>query len=212
MTADAVEHLELTLDLGPFDGWDDLACAAVCVGGRDTRAAVAAYAGKPTRVHTLVDVSAGLAKPTVRQIAAVAAAKDGAHGIELMASAWCVMNREFVALRDDLMSVVIAAREVSREVGVVVAVRSQWLSGEAGVVEPFCAAVRESGCDGVVVGGGSPSSTDAYERNVGLIGEHAQGLRVTATCPADERGEWRRWLERGCDRVGLMARHAADAR
>lgn len=144
------DRLELRYPAGPppMDATPD--CAAVVVGGRYTRDVARAYAGTGVQVVTRVDGPEGLGKPTVRQIAAVAAAKDNADAVELAAPAPLLAVGAEVALRDDLAAVVAAAREVRSAVVVRVVIDSASVPGDLPVLS---AAVRASGADALVWAG-----------------------------------------------------------
>lgn len=200
---DFAQHLDIHCDLGPFPTPVEHECAAVCVGGRYTRAAVQAYADRNAKVHTPIDWPGGLGKPTVRQIGAVAAAKDGTHAVEVMACPEHVQDGNFAALRDDVMGVVIAVREVSREIEVHVALDTAWLGPEAESIEYLCLAVRESGGDGVVLASQAPQIDTQYEKQVVRLVHHSGPLRVKALSPTVEAGVL---LDAGVDRVGVPSR------
>lgn len=207
---ESTERLDILCDMGPFPQPGQLSCAALCVGGRYTRAAVEAHgdtASSP-KVHTLVDWPAGLGKPTVRQIEAVAAAKDGTHAIELAANMPQVTHGRFEALRDDLMGVIIAVREVRRDIEVHVIVEAAWIGDDQNLVKGVCLAIQESGGDGVVTSTGFPPTPHAgreYTRAVEQVMKFAGPLRVKAICPEDDPDGPGAWLKRGVDRVGVAA-------
>lgn len=182
------DRLELIYPAGPppMDAAPD--AAAVVVGGRYTRDVARAYAGTGVEVVTRIDEPGGLGKPTVRQIAAVAAAKDGTDAVELAAPAPLLVAGDHVALRDDLTAVAAAAREVRGAVGVRVALDFALI---AGALPAVCAAVQAAGGDAVVWAG--PVADAATVRAA------AGGLKLVVNCPeADAAG----WLAAGADRVG----------
>ena len=199
----SADRLELLCDQGAFPAPGQLDCAALCVGGRYTAAAVSAYAGSSTRISTLIDWPTGLGKPTVRQIEAVAAAKDGTHAIELMAHMPHVTSGNAAALRDDLMGVIIAVREVSRAIEVNVVIEAEWIGDDAKLVESACLAVRESGGDGIVTGSDVPGKGPAYRQAVAAVKQFAGPLSVKAMLPTAELDELDSWFDLGADRVGL---------
>ncbi|MEM6855712.1 MAG: hypothetical protein AAF593_14990 [Planctomycetota bacterium] len=192
------EYLEILCDQGPFPSPGD--SAAVTVGGRYTRDAVRAYAESGAVVQTLVDWPSGLGKPTVRQIEAVAAAKDGTATVQVMAHPAHVVGRHDAALREDIMGLVIAVREVSREIGVDVVIEASWLSGDVAYAESVGLAVRESGGDGVVV---SPEGvSDELSRQLISTLSSTSGptrVKVVSASASDEALDG--WLDCGADRV-----------
>jgi len=199
------DQLEVLCDQGPFPAPGQLACAVLCVGGRYTRSAVQAYAKFETHIHTLVDWPSGLGKPTVRQIEAVAAAKDGAHGIELMAHMPHVVNGQAEALREDLQGVVIAARQVRRDIVVNVAIEAEWVVDDESLIEQACLAIRESGADAIVTSAGFPAAGQAYTQAVSWVCKHAGPMPVKVVCPGDDPDPPEKWLETGAARVGVAA-------
>lgn len=202
------DRLDILCDRGPFPQPGQLSCAALCVGGRYTRTAVQAYAETSTKIHTLIDWPAGLAKPTVRQIEAVAAAKDGTHAIELVVPMPQVINGNFETLRDDLMGVVIVVREVSRAIEVHVVIEAEDIGDDQNLIKGCCLAIRESGADSIVTAAGYaglPLSARDYTRGVEQVTKFAGPLRVKAICPPDDPDGPDAWLKRGADRVGVAA-------
>ncbi|MEM7627225.1 MAG: hypothetical protein AAF333_16640 [Planctomycetota bacterium] len=144
-------RLELVYSDGP-PPWDAAPdCAAVCVGGRYTRQAVRAYADTGIQIVALVDWPAGIGKPTVRQIEAVAAAKDGAHAVEVPAPPEYLRTGDLAALRDDLEGIVSAVREVSRAVNVRVRLNMPVLFNDREELGRTCRVVCEAGGDAVVL-------------------------------------------------------------
>ena len=192
--------LERHVASGPFPL--PAGCGTVCVGGRYTAAAVTAYRGTPTRVCTLVDWPAGQAKPTVRQIEAVAAAKDGSNAVEVVAHQPMLSTGDADALRDDLLGIVIAVREVSAAVEVRVAMASiaerdgtrQWAA--------VCNAVREAGCDGIVCGTGYGGAVAVQD--VARLRDAAGPLWLKAWAGRDAALAGR-LLVAGADTVGMLS-------
>lgn len=195
------DRLEVLCDQGPFPAAGQIDCAAISVGGRYSREAVRAYVETGVTVQTLIDWPSGLGKPTVRQIEAVAAAKDGTRSIDLMGYPGHVIGPEYGALRDDLMAVVIAVREVSRDVVVNVVVDTAWLSQDAQHVEAVCLAVRESGGDGIVVGASTSATPEIARQTVAQVCEYAGPLRVKVVSPSASAEVLEDWLLCGVDRV-----------
>lgn len=205
---ESVERLDIICDQGPFLQPGQLQCAALCVGGRYTRSAVYCYRDSDPRIHTLIDWPAGLGKPTVRQIEAVAAAKDGTHAIELAVNMPQVVSGNFEALRDDLMGVIIAVREVKRDIKVHAIIEATRIGDDQGLVKAFCLAVQESGGDGIVTSTGfppTPRSGRETTRAVEQVVKFAGPLWVKAICPPDDPDGPDAWLTCGVDRVGVAA-------
>lgn len=205
---DLAGRLEILCDTGRFPEPGSVDCAAVCVGGRYTREAVRAYADTDVRISTLIDWPAGLGKPTVRQIEAVAASKDGTHAIELMAHPGHLVHRQFEALRDDLMGVIIAVREVSREIVVDVVLDRRALGDDAEAIEHACLAVRESGGDGVVGANRiseHPQDESGYEKFITMLCHHAGPLASKAIVTTADPEAARRMMAAGADRVGVAS-------
>jgi len=202
---DFADRLEILCDQGPFPEPGRLPCAAVCVGGRYTRAAVRAYSETDIKISTLIDWPSGLGKPTVRQIEAVASGKDGTHAVELMAHPGYLIHQEFAALRDDLMSVIIAVREVSREIAVQVVLDRKSLGDNAQAIEQACLAVRESGGDGVVAFDAINVADLGYEKYVATLAHHAGPLSVKAMLASADPAAAGAMLDAGADRVGVAS-------
>lgn len=199
------DRLDVLCDQGPFPAAGETACAGVCVGGRYTRSAVRSYTQTDVRVSTLIDWPSGLGKPTVRQIEAVAAGKDGTHAVELMAHPGHLSRREFEALRDDLLGVTIAVREVSRAIVVNVVLDRGALGDDAQAIEYACLAVRESGGDGVVAAGRRGPMDLDYEKYVATLAHHAGPLSVKAMLTSMDAEQARVMFEAGVDRVGVSS-------
>ena len=190
------DRLELVYPDGP-PPWDAAPdCAAVCLGGRYTRQAVAAYAGTGIEIVTLVDWPAGLGKPTVRQIEAVAAAKDGTHAIEISAPAELLRQGDAAALAEDLQGIAIAVCEVSRAVQIRVGLNNPGLLDDCTRFAQVCLAVRESGGDAVVL---SPRSMEAGV--LPEITQYAEPPPVYIRCSTDQA---ERWLAAGAARVSVV--------
>lgn len=184
------DRLEIAYPDGP-PPWDAAPdCAAVCVGGRYTRQAARAYAGTGIELVTWVDGPSGVGKPTVRQIEAVAAAKDGTDAIQVAAPWELLRAGDDAALRDDLLGVVAAVREVRGAAGVRVVLDAD-VVGDAARLAAVCDAVRQSGADAVVWSG--PVADAAAVRSA------AESLRLVVRCAA---GDAAGWMAGGADRVG----------
>lgn len=194
------DRLEVLCDQGPFPAAGQIECAAVSVGGRYTREAVRAYAETEVTVQTLIDWPSGLGKPTVRQIEAVAAAKDGTHAVAVMAHPAHVIGRDDAAFRNDVMGLVIAAREVSREIAVDVVIDAAWLSGDVKHAAAMGLVVRESGGDALVVSTASLSADDGRQIMTAVCAA-AESLRVKVVSPTASEKAIEAWLACGVDRV-----------
>ncbi len=173
----------------------------VCVGGRDTAAAVAAFRGTATRVCTLVDHPLGIGKPTVRQIEAVAAVKDGCDAVEVPAHRPMLIRGDLDALRDDLLGITIAVREVSSAVEVRVVLQTVDLMRDPRRIEAVCNAVREAGVDGITIGAthGGPADVAGVQAARGA----GETLLVKAWAEADAALA-AGLLAAGADRVGMQ--------
>ncbi|MEO1237078.1 MAG: hypothetical protein AAFX76_09850, partial [Planctomycetota bacterium] len=128
------------------------------------------YAGVGIEVVTLVDWPMGLGKPAVRQIEAVAAAKDGTHILDLPAPPAPEGGRgdDVAWLRDDLYAVVQTVREVTRSVRLRVVLIDPALTADRDRFSRVCGVVREAGADAVVISGD------------GLDAESLEGLKRDA--------------------------------
>ena len=176
-------------------------CGLICVGGRDTAATVKMYGGSPTRVCTLVDWPLGLGKPTVRQIEAVAAIKDGSNAVEVPAAGVHLHYRDFDGLRDDLLAIVAAVREVSAAAEVRLVLPTVERAPDPARTLELCGAIREAGADAVVLGTGRWAP--AHEAGVAALRGAAGPLRVTAVAGGGGPPPTK-LIDAGADAVGVQ--------
>lgn len=195
------DRLELVYPDGP-PPWDVAPdCAAVCVGGRYTKQAARVYADTGIQIVTLVDWPSGIAKPTVRQIEAVAAAKDGTHAIEIPAPPEFLRTGDIAALTDDLSGVAAAVREVSRAVQLRVWLDNAQLVADRECFGRVCTAVREWGGDAVVISARTLGADRLQE-----IKHDAHPLHILVRCELDPPEPW---IVAAADRVSVV-HQAAD--
>ena len=108
------------------------------------------------RVVSAVGHADGTAKSTLKAIEATSTIKDGADEIEIVAHLPPILSLDVDSARAELMEIVRAAGSARRDVVIRV-------SGELGLVMQLdeerrgrtiiaaCRAIRESGCDGIVI-------------------------------------------------------------
>lgn len=190
--------------LGGIRGAVGRGLRGVYVGGAWVKQAAGELEGRGIRPGVVVGWPLGLGKSTVKAIEATAAIKDGAGEVEVVALGAWVMERDWGAVRAELMEIVRGARAVRRDVGVNVVIEMGLVlqRGGEGMLAEVCAAIVQSGCDGVVSGSGYVRGEKMTAELVGILKRCAGGLMVKVGGVRD----WelaREMIEAGADRVGL---------
>lgn len=194
------EKTERVYLTAPPPSHESVDCAVVCVGGHATKDTARRFADTGVAVCTLVDWPLGIGKPTVRQIEAVSACKDDTDAIEIPATPRLLVSGEVDALRDELLGVVIAAREVNPRVMIQVALDAQWIGLGSKPLRCVCDAIREAGVDGIVTSTGRPSDTETVAAYRAAI----SGLRIKAYATAGDESHALALMAAGADAVGVM--------
>lgn len=193
------DRLELLCYRDPPPPPGRVECAAIKVHGRHVSAATKMYAGTGVEVVALVDTDCGMGKSTVRQIASVAAAKDGANAIEVAMPCDLLRAGAFQSIGEDLIGIVSAVREVSRSIAVYVCIETVvMMPEEFELVRLACLTIRESGCDGIV-----PSLSRTSVPEIQRIREYSETLKVIAHGGGHDEELWQEMLGAGADRVFL---------
>jgi deoxyribose-phosphate aldolase len=166
--------------------------------------------GSGVKCCTVVGFPHGTSKSTVKAIEAVAAIKDGAQEIDVVAFLPFLMNHDLDAAKGELIEVVKAARAVRADVVIKVIVESAALlklggeKGERGI-EAACRAVRESGCDFIKTSTGFHPAGGASLEAVRLMKKYGEGLLVKASGGIRDAATAIAMIEAGADRLGLSA-------
>ena len=150
-----------------------------------------------------MDLPAGdLGKPTVRQIEAVAAVKDGCDAVEVPAHrADAASAATSTRCATTCLGITIAVREVSSAVEVRVVLQTVDLMRDPRRIEAVCNAVREAGVDGITIGAthGGPADVAGVQAARGA----GETLLVKAWAEADAALA-AGLLAAGADRVGMQ--------
>lgn len=185
--------------------------AAVCVAPVWVSRVATLLRGTGVHTCTVAAFPHGTAKSTVKAIEAVAAVKDGADEVDVVAHLPHLLNGDLDAARAELMEVVRAARAARRDVVIKVIVESAALLSILGddqaeaTIELACRAVRESGCDFIKTSTGFHPAGGASVRAVSLMKNHAKGLFVKAAGGIRDLATARAMLDAGADRLGMSA-------
>jgi deoxyribose-phosphate aldolase len=185
--------------------------AAVCVAPVWVGRVATLLRGSGVLTCTVAGFPHGTGKSTVKAIEAVAAVKDGADEVDVVAHLPYLIDGDLDAARAELMEVVRAARAARRDVAIKVIVESAALISTVGderaeqSIELACRAVREGGCDFIKTSTGFHPAGGASVRAVGLMKKHARGLLVKAAGGIRDLATARAMLDAGADRLGMSA-------
>jgi deoxyribose-phosphate aldolase len=185
--------------------------ASVCVAPAWVGRVATLLRGSGVLTCTVAGFPHGTGKSTVKAIESVAAVKDGADEVDVVAHLPHLLNLDLDAARAELMEVVRASRAARRDVTIKVIVESAALVAALGegradeVIELACRAVRESGCDFVKTSTGFHPAGGASVAAVALMKKHGKGLLVKAAGGIRDLATARAMLEAGADRLGMSA-------
>lgn len=185
--------------------------AAVCVAPVWVPKVATLLRGGGVLTCTVAGFPHGTGKATVKAIESVAAVKDGADEVDVVAHLPHLLNLDLDAARAELMEIVRGARAVRRDVVIKVIVESAALFSILGddraeqVVELACRAVRESGCDFIKTSTGFHPAGGATVRAVTLMKKHGPGLLIKAAGGIRDLTTARAMLDAGADRLGMSA-------
>jgi deoxyribose-phosphate aldolase len=137
--------------------------------------------GSGVRVVSVVAFPNGTSKPTVKAIEATSTIKDGADEIEIVPHLPAILSLDVESARAELMEIVRAARSTRRDTVIRVIVDTNLLMQLADdrrerTIETACRAVRESGCDGIVI-----ACVDA----ISLVKRRSEALTIKASVGDD---------------------------
>lgn len=190
--------------------------ASVCVAPVWVPKVAALLRGSGVLTCTVAGFPHGTGKATVKAIESVAAVKDGADEVDVVAHLPHLLNLDLDAARAELMEVVRGSRAARRDVVIKVIVESAALlsilgdEGDSGgkgeqVIELACRAVRESGCDFIKTSTGFHPAGGASVRAVQLMKNYGQGLLIKAAGGIRDLPTARAMLAAGADRLGMSA-------
>ncbi len=182
--------------------------AAVCIAPAWVGKVAEMLKGSGVACCTVIGFPHGTSRPTVKAIEAVAAVKEGAREIDVVAFLPFLMNLDVDAAKGELMEVVRAARAVRPEVVVKVIVESallMTLGAEKGekAIESACRAVRESGCDFIKTSTGFHPAGGASVEAVRLMKKHGEGILIKASGGIRDLKTALALIEAGADRLGM---------
>src|SRR5829696_4277724 len=142
--------------------------------------------GSGVRLVSVVGFPFGGSKSTVKAIEATSTIKDGADEIEVVAHLPYLLGFDLDGARAELMEIVRAARATQRDVGIraiveLAAFMHFPFDHRPRAFEFACRAVRESGCDGIVIATGFYADADVHPVDL-LTGlrPFAEGLTIKA--------------------------------
>jgi deoxyribose-phosphate aldolase len=184
--------------------------ASVCIAPAWVAKVSEMLKGSGVKCCTVIGFPHGTSKSTVKAIEAVAAIKDGAQEVDVVAFLPFLMNHDVDAAKVELIEVVRAARAVRADVVIKVIVESAALlklGGEKGerAIETACRAVRESGCDFIKTSTGFHPAGGASLEAVRLMKKYGEGLLVKASGGIRDAATALAMIEAGADRLGLSA-------
>lgn len=185
--------------------------AAVCVNGRFVQRLAKALHGTDIGVCAVAGFPLGAMKPTVRNIEATSACKDGATEIDFVAYLPHLLHEDVDAARDEYRELVRAVRSVNPNVVVKIILETAALmegvddSVASQRIAAGCLAARESGCDFVKTSTGFHPAGGATPTAVKLLKAHAGPLQVKASGGIRNRDDAQRMIDAGADRLGCSA-------
>ncbi len=185
--------------------------AAVCVNGRYAGRVARALEGTGVAPCVVAGFPLGAMKPTVRNIEATSACKDGAAEIDFVAHLPHLLHKDLDAARSDFTELVRGVRSVNPEVIVKVILETAALMQDvddaeaAQRIEVGCLAARESGCDFVKTSTGFHAAGGATVEAVKLLRQYAGPMKVKAAGGVRNAADAQRMIEAGADRLGCSA-------
>ena len=185
--------------------------ASVCVAPAWVKNVATLLRGSGVLTCTVAGFPHGTGKATVKAIESVAAVKDGADEVDVVAHLPHLLNLDLDSARAELMEVVRGARAARRDVVIKVIVESAALLSILGddraeqVIELACRAVRESGCDFIKTSTGFHPAGGASVRAVELMKKYGHRLLIKAAGGIRDLPTARAMLDAGADRLGMSA-------
>jgi len=166
----------------------------------------AMIAGSGVRVGTTVGFPHGANKSTLKAIESTSSLKDGADDLFVSAYLPTLIARDFSAARGELLEIVRSARATRRDAAIHVIIEAPLLlSLGAGRSEEAiaiaCRAVRESGCDGVVLASGYHRAGGSTSAALAAVKPHAEGLAVLAMGGLPNATVAQAFIDSGADRA-----------
>jgi deoxyribose-phosphate aldolase len=185
--------------------------ASVCVAPAWVPTVAKLLAGSGVLTCTVAGFPHGTGKATVKAIESVAAIKEGAEEVDVVAHLPHLLTLNLDAARAELMEFVRASRAARRDVALKVIVESaallQLLGDDKGeqAIEVACRAVRESGCDFIKTSTGFHPAGGASVKQVSLMKKYGDKLLIKASGGIRDLATARSMLDAGADRLGMSA-------
>jgi deoxyribose-phosphate aldolase len=182
--------------------------ASACIAPRWVAHAISILGGSGPAVCTVIGFPHGTSKATVKAIEAVAAVKDGAGELDVVAHLPPVLAGEGEAVKAELLEIVRAARAARPQTVVKVIIESALVmrlpSGQAHTaIAAACRAVRESGCDFIKTSTGFHPAGGASVAAVALMKKYGQGIKIKAAGGIRDWASAKALLDAGADRLGM---------
>jgi len=152
----------------------------------------------------------GTGNPTIKAIEAMAAVKNGATEVDVVAFLPFLLTLDLNSAKTELMEIVRACRAVRPDITIKIIVESAVLlklAGDKGeqMIALACQAVRESGCDFIKTSTGFHPAGGASVQAVQWMKKYAGGLQVKASGGIRDLATAKAMLDAGADRLGLSA-------
>ena len=185
--------------------------ASVCVAPAWVKNVATLLRGSGVLTCTVAGFPHGTSKATVKAIESVAAVKDGADEVDVVAHLPHLLNLDLDAARAELMEVVRGARAARRDVVIKVIVESAALLSILGddraeeVIALACRAVRESGCDFIKTSTGFHPAGGASVKAVSLMKKYGDKLLIKAAGGIRDLPTAKAMIAAGADRLGMSA-------
>jgi deoxyribose-phosphate aldolase len=180
--------------------------ATVCVNGRWVRLAAellqaaGAIEGEGVKVCAVAGFPLGAMKGTVKAMEAIAAVKDGAREIDMVAPLALLLEKQVDELRAEIFEVTRAAKTAFRGTTVKVILETAALTEEQTALG--CRAAREGGADFVKTSTGFHPKGGATVESVRWLAKYAEGLGVKAAGGIRDRVSAEAMLAAGATRLG----------
>jgi deoxyribose-phosphate aldolase len=193
-----------------FDECLEYGFASACVSPVFVKRAAHRLAGSRSKVCTVVGFPNGTSKATVKAIEAVAAIKDGADEVDVVAHLPHLLALDLDAARNELLEICRGARAARKDVIIKVIVESAALvklnaDRAEETIAIACRAVRESGCDFIKTSTGFHPAGGASVEVVSWMRKHSAEILVKASGGIRDLATARAMLDAGADRLGVSA-------
>ncbi|MCC7145051.1 MAG: deoxyribose-phosphate aldolase [Phycisphaeraceae bacterium] len=185
--------------------------ASVCVNPVFTGLVGRLLKGSAVKNCAVIGFPLGAHKATVKAMEAVAAVKEGAEELDIVAHLPLVLAKDLAGIRGELAEIVPLAKAANPKVVIKVIVESALLALN---VEPAeaeeriavaCRAVKQAGCEYIKTSTGFHPAGGATAQAVGWMKKHADGLRVKASGGIRSYADAQAMMAAGADRLGCSA-------